>query len=301
MEQVLSEIIEFLRYVMIVIACGDGTELLDVPVESRGLFTSLAKKFDAPTIVHLMALSEQTLRSLKSSTMQRPLFDALIVRLSLSEQFSSIRQLMANSEGASSNPPIAGQKKSSIDSVSAGASAAVPAKKAIESAGLAANVPAPSINSLPPQKPSVAPVTPPTASPEEDAPEESIYEQMKATMRRQKEEIDAKNAAMKQQRGPMSPGRPGPMGGRPAHESGAALPAAPLEKFTEVSDLAGLWAAVRRHLQGNARYLESVLGHSCRMVEYQPITSEAFLAVPESQKGFTNEKARLKIEESFAR
>jgi DNA polymerase-3 subunit gamma/tau len=112
-EQVLSETIEFLRNLMMVVACGEQTDLLEVPAESRGAFIALAGKFDAPTLVHLMALSEQTLRSLKASTMHRPLFDALIVRMALSEQFSSIRHLMASTDGSAnaSNPPIAGQKK----------------------------------------------------------------------------------------------------------------------------------------------------------------------------------------------
>jgi DNA polymerase-3 subunit gamma/tau len=112
-EQVLSELVEFLRNLMIVATCGEKTDLLEVAAEARGRFTALAQKFDAPTLVHLMALAEQTLRSLKSSTMQRPLFDALIVRLALSEQFSSIRQILASSEKSPppANPPIAGQKK----------------------------------------------------------------------------------------------------------------------------------------------------------------------------------------------
>ena len=100
-EQVLSELVEFLRNVMVVVACGVKTELLDVPTESRERYTSLAGKFDAATLVHLMALAEQVLRSLKSSTMQRPLFDALIVRLALSEQFTSIRELLNDTDNES--------------------------------------------------------------------------------------------------------------------------------------------------------------------------------------------------------
>ena len=107
-EQVLSELIEFLRNVMIVTACGKETELLDVPSEARSAYTTLAAKFDAPTLVHMIALCEQVLRSMKSSTMQRPLFDALIVRLALSDQFSSLKNLIAN---GSSNSPAASQKK----------------------------------------------------------------------------------------------------------------------------------------------------------------------------------------------
>jgi DNA polymerase-3 subunit gamma/tau len=112
-EQLLSELIEFLRNLMLVAACGEKTDLLDVPAESRGAYTGLAPKFDAPTLVHLIALCESTLRSLKGSTMHRPLFDALIVRLALSEQFSSIRDLLQSADGKASpaNPPAAGQKK----------------------------------------------------------------------------------------------------------------------------------------------------------------------------------------------
>jgi DNA polymerase-3 subunit gamma/tau len=112
-EQVLSELVEFLRNVMIVATCGGKTDLLEVPAESRGRFASLAEKFDAPSLVHMIALCEQTLRSLRGSTMQRPLFDALIVRLALSEQFSAIRQLLASPQAVSgtANSQIAGQKK----------------------------------------------------------------------------------------------------------------------------------------------------------------------------------------------
>ena len=59
-EQVLSEIIDFLRNLMLVATCGKETELLDVPTESRAAYTGLATKFDAPTLVHLIALCEQT-------------------------------------------------------------------------------------------------------------------------------------------------------------------------------------------------------------------------------------------------
>jgi hypothetical protein len=60
----------------------------------------------------MIALCEQTLRSLKGSTMHRPLFDALIVRLAMSDQFTALRDLLANASAAkTSNPPAAGQKK----------------------------------------------------------------------------------------------------------------------------------------------------------------------------------------------
>jgi DNA polymerase III subunit gamma/tau len=111
-EQILSELIEFLRNLMLVATCGKETDLLDVPAEARAMYAGLAGKYDAPTLVHLMALCEQGQRSLKASAMHRPLLDALLVRLALAEQFTSLRELLASGSAAKeTNPPIAGQKK----------------------------------------------------------------------------------------------------------------------------------------------------------------------------------------------
>jgi len=114
-EQVLGELVDFFRNVMLVATCGKDTELLEVPAESRGIYATLAGQYDAPTLVHQMALCEATIRSLKASTMHRPLFDALIVRLALAEQFTSLRELLAatpaTTSGAPANLPMAGQKK----------------------------------------------------------------------------------------------------------------------------------------------------------------------------------------------
>jgi DNA polymerase-3 subunit gamma/tau len=102
-EQLLSELIDFLRNVMLVATCGEKTTLLDVPAESRPMYTTVAAKFDPPTLVHLIALCDQAQRSLKASIMHRPLLDALIVRLALSEQFSSLKGLLSG-DGASDSP-----------------------------------------------------------------------------------------------------------------------------------------------------------------------------------------------------
>ena len=93
-EQLLGEVIDFLRNLMLVSVCGKETDLLEVATESRSVFTGMAGKFDAATLVHMIALCEQVLRSQKSATTGRPLFDALMVRLAMTEQFSSISELM---------------------------------------------------------------------------------------------------------------------------------------------------------------------------------------------------------------
>ncbi len=95
-EQALAELTEFFRNLMILCVCGEETDLLDVPAEWRGMLSKLAPRFDPPTLVHHIALGDQTLRSLRGSTMQRPLFDALIVRLALAPQFTSLREVLEN-------------------------------------------------------------------------------------------------------------------------------------------------------------------------------------------------------------
>lgn len=109
MEQALSELVEFFRNLMVVVVCGEDTPLLDVPAEWKTSFKTLAPRFDAPTLVHHIALCDQTLRSLRSSTLARPLFDALIVRLAQCEQFSSIRALLQQT--AVTATPAAGPQK----------------------------------------------------------------------------------------------------------------------------------------------------------------------------------------------
>jgi hypothetical protein len=146
-----------------------------------------------------------------------------------------------------------------------------------------------------PEPPAPAEPSADASPPREDEGEENIYEVMKGHMRRQKEELEARNAAMRQQGGRMS-GRPGPWGaGNQPRE-----PVQPtFEKVRDVTDLNGVWAAARNYLQSVARYLDSVLGHCCTIGSLNPQTGEVVLLVPSTQRGFTNEKARAKIEEAL--
>ncbi|MCL2647415.1 MAG: hypothetical protein FWD61_10495 [Phycisphaerales bacterium] len=125
---------------------------------------------------------------------------------------------------------------------------------------------------------------------QDDQQEENIYEVMKEHMRRQKEELDAKNAQLRQQQYGGGCGRPGPV-----QPSSSPV----IEKVENCSDLQAVWGATRKYLASTARYLDSVLGHCCRIESLNAESLEAVLLVPGNQKGFTNEKARLKIEEAI--
>ncbi len=114
-EQVLGELTDLLRNLMVLRVCGEQTDILDIPGEWRGALVKLAPAFDASLLVHHIALCDQTLRSLRGSTMQRPLFDALMVRLAMAGQFSSIRQILESGQ----LPPPDAQKKNDSPSVAA--------------------------------------------------------------------------------------------------------------------------------------------------------------------------------------
>ena len=126
--------------------------------------------------------------------------------------------------------------------------------------------------------------------------EESIYEVMKSHMRQKKEELEARNVQARQE-GAAGAGRPGPrpMGGRPGPVMPAAVQAAPVEMVADLGNLAAVWAAARK-LFG---YLDRTLGYEGRLESLNAETGETVARMPANLKGFANEKARAKIEESL--
>ncbi|GEM_PF-3421372 len=133
---------------------------------------------------------------------------------------------------------------------------------------------------------------PPDAEPEG---EESIYEVMKSHMRQKKEELEARNAQTRQE-GVGGAGRPGPRPmGRPGPVMPAAVQAAPVEMVADLGNLAAVWAAARK-LFG---YLDRTLGYEGRLESLNAETGETMAWMPANLKGFANEKARAKIEESL--
>jgi hypothetical protein len=111
---------------------------------------------------------------------------------------------------------------------------------------------------------------------------------MKQHMARQKEELEARNAQIRQQRAY----------GRPALAP-VPTPPPPVQKASDLADLPGVWAAARQYLSDHARLLESVLGACSRVESLNPATAEITLAIPNTQKNFTNDRARAKLEEAL--
>jgi hypothetical protein len=136
---------------------------------------------------------------------------------------------------------------------------------------------------------------PSTATNDEPEREESIYEIMKQEMLRKKEEQEVKNAQWKQQQRTGPNGRPA--SGRPPTPAPPAPPA--IEKVANLADLSAVWAAARNYLVAHARILESVLGNCTRIESLNPEAGEVVLAIPTTQRNFTNDKAQARLEEAL--
>ncbi len=98
-EQLLGSLIEQLRNLMLVAACGSESGLVDVDEATRMQVEELAGSFDVPMLVHMIALAENLQRASKSSPNPQAMLEAGMVRLALSEQFASLAALTAGEAG----------------------------------------------------------------------------------------------------------------------------------------------------------------------------------------------------------
>jgi DNA polymerase-3 subunit gamma/tau len=111
-DQLIESLVARLRDLMILASCGPATTLVDLSDAARKEEAARAQKFDAAGLVHMIALCENVQRAAKSSSVPRALFDALLVRLAMTEKLADVTALLANPgrghpAPASSAPPTA--------------------------------------------------------------------------------------------------------------------------------------------------------------------------------------------------
>ena len=107
-EQVIDALIERLRQLMLLIACGRDSEVVQLSEEAAEAALKQAQRFDTPGLVHMMALCENLQRSCRNSSNPRALFDASIVRLALAEKMADVTALL---RGLPSGQPAQTNKK----------------------------------------------------------------------------------------------------------------------------------------------------------------------------------------------
>jgi len=109
-DQVIETLLLRLRDLMILASCGPNTQLVDLSPEARQKEADLAKKFDAAGLVHMIALCENVQRAAKSSSVPRALFDALLVRLAMTEKLADVTAIVTGRGARASNTPAMAKK-----------------------------------------------------------------------------------------------------------------------------------------------------------------------------------------------
>ncbi|MEL7485289.1 MAG: DNA polymerase III subunit gamma/tau, partial [Planctomycetota bacterium] len=99
-DQTLEALIERLRDLMVLAACGPDTSLVELSGETRSEEVERAKHFDPSGLVHMVALCEGVQRAAKSSPNPRALMDALVVRLSMTEKLADVTGILNQLAGA---------------------------------------------------------------------------------------------------------------------------------------------------------------------------------------------------------
>ena len=100
LEQVIDALAGRFRDLMVLISAGAGTPLVDLTGSARERAVEQSARFDAPALVHHIAICEHVARSVKSSSTPRALFDALLVRLATAEHFADVAALLSGTTRA---------------------------------------------------------------------------------------------------------------------------------------------------------------------------------------------------------
>ncbi len=94
-EQLLGTLAERFRDLMVIAACGQDTDLVDLEADSRAEAAKEAARFDAPGLTHLIAICDAAARNCRTASSPRAITDAAIVRMSMSEKLADLTALVA--------------------------------------------------------------------------------------------------------------------------------------------------------------------------------------------------------------
>ena len=95
-DQLVEVVIERLRQLMLLSACGPDSELIELSEEAKPKAIEQSQHFDAAGLVHMIALCENLQRFGKTSSNPRALLDATVVRLTLSEKMADVAAVLAS-------------------------------------------------------------------------------------------------------------------------------------------------------------------------------------------------------------
>jgi DNA polymerase III gamma/tau subunit len=113
-EQALEMLIEHLRNLLLVATCGPDSELIELSEDARRQAVQQARRFDAPGLVHMIALADAVAWGARDPALKRALFDAAVVRMCLSEQLADVAALLADDRPAAHAAGGKSKKKEAV-------------------------------------------------------------------------------------------------------------------------------------------------------------------------------------------
>ncbi len=111
-DQVIEAMLMRLRDLMIMAACGPATRLVELSDDARRAEAARAARFDAAGLVHMIALCENVQKAAKQSSVPRALYDALIVRLAMTEKLADVTAIAIGMTGKGTAGPAGGRLES---------------------------------------------------------------------------------------------------------------------------------------------------------------------------------------------
>ncbi len=94
-DQLVDVLIDRLRQLMLIAACGRDSDLVELSDDARAAAAEQASGFDAAALTYMIALLENLGRASKASSTPRALLDAAVVRLALAEKMADVTALLA--------------------------------------------------------------------------------------------------------------------------------------------------------------------------------------------------------------
>ena len=111
LDSLVAALIDHLRNLMLIRACGPDSDLVEVPGLAMADLAAQAGQFDAAALSQDIVILEELRRHVRQSQAGRALLDATLVRMTLADQFSSLGELLARAGGGGG----AAQKKKPTD------------------------------------------------------------------------------------------------------------------------------------------------------------------------------------------
>ncbi len=98
--QIADALVDYMRDLMVVKTAGADSDLVILTDQQRKQAEQLAQKFDVAGIIYSITALEKLRWTLKNSDTARPLLEATILRLTMSEHFLNVDQILSKSSPA---------------------------------------------------------------------------------------------------------------------------------------------------------------------------------------------------------